>query len=178
MLTSVHISFTFSKIMLQCLSKAFTRPSSFLLFRQLMSTCERLSAVSHGRLGSTRDCGCPAQPTVMHRVAGMCSSQQTPPRCTHQGSRLRRQCAARRGESLSPEWNGEGGRAVSGKHKASRRDGLCVEPVPENCSSRWWSTRTEAPSGRAPPPSSPAHRPWAASAPSFDTAAAAHPASL
>jgi len=36
---SVHISFTFSRTMLQCRSKAFTRPSSFLLFRQLMSTC-------------------------------------------------------------------------------------------------------------------------------------------
>ena len=37
--TSVHISFTFSKIILQCLSKAFTLPKSFLLFLQLMSTC-------------------------------------------------------------------------------------------------------------------------------------------
>ena len=37
--TSVHISLTFSSTMLQCLSKAFTRPSNFLLFRQLMSTC-------------------------------------------------------------------------------------------------------------------------------------------
>ena len=36
---SVHISFTFSRTMLQCLSKALTRPSSFLLFLQLMSTC-------------------------------------------------------------------------------------------------------------------------------------------
>ena len=35
---SVHISFTFSKTMLQCLSKAFTLASSFLLFRQLIST--------------------------------------------------------------------------------------------------------------------------------------------
>lgn len=37
--TSVHISFTFSKTMLQCLSKALTRPSSFLLFLQLIRTC-------------------------------------------------------------------------------------------------------------------------------------------
>lgn len=37
-LTSVHISFTFSSIMLQCLSKAFTRPSSLWLLRQLIST--------------------------------------------------------------------------------------------------------------------------------------------
>lgn len=37
--TSVHISFTFSRIMLQCLSKAFTRPSSLWLLRQLISTC-------------------------------------------------------------------------------------------------------------------------------------------
>ena len=36
---SVHISLTFSRTMLQCLSKALTRPSSFLLFLQLMSTC-------------------------------------------------------------------------------------------------------------------------------------------
>ena len=40
-ITSVHISFTFSKIMLQCLSKAFTLPRSFLLFLQLISTCSR-----------------------------------------------------------------------------------------------------------------------------------------
>jgi len=58
-LTSVHISFTFSRIMLQCLSKAFTRPSSFLLFRQLMSTCKRLSAVSVKTFCSTKDRGCP-----------------------------------------------------------------------------------------------------------------------
>lgn len=37
--TSVHISLTFSRTMLQCLSNAFTRPNNFLLFRQLMSTC-------------------------------------------------------------------------------------------------------------------------------------------
>merc|ERR1712001_3201 len=36
---SVHISFTFSKTILQCRSNAFTRPSSFLLFRQLIRTC-------------------------------------------------------------------------------------------------------------------------------------------
>lgn len=36
---SVHISLTFSRTMLQCLSKALTRPKSFLLFLQLMSTC-------------------------------------------------------------------------------------------------------------------------------------------
>lgn len=30
---SVHISFTFSRTMLQCRSNAFTRASSFLLFR-------------------------------------------------------------------------------------------------------------------------------------------------
>ena len=36
---SVHISLTFSSTMLQCLSNAFTRPSNFLLFLQLMSTC-------------------------------------------------------------------------------------------------------------------------------------------
>jgi len=37
--TSVHSSFTFSSTMLQCLSKAFTRPRSFRLFLQLISTC-------------------------------------------------------------------------------------------------------------------------------------------
>lgn len=37
--TSVHISFTFSKIMLQCLSKALTLANSFLLFLQLIKTC-------------------------------------------------------------------------------------------------------------------------------------------
>lgn len=37
--TSVHISFTFSRIMLQCLSKAFTLPSSLRLFLKLMRTC-------------------------------------------------------------------------------------------------------------------------------------------
>lgn len=36
---SVHISFTFSNTMLQCLSKAFTLARSFLLFLQLMRTC-------------------------------------------------------------------------------------------------------------------------------------------
>uniref|UniRef100_A0A1J3FXY8 Uncharacterized protein n=1 Tax=Noccaea caerulescens TaxID=107243 RepID=A0A1J3FXY8_NOCCA len=36
--TSVHISLTFSRTMLQCLSNALTRPSSFLLFRQLINT--------------------------------------------------------------------------------------------------------------------------------------------
>ena len=36
---SVHISLTFSKTMLQWRSKALTRPSSFLLFLQLISTC-------------------------------------------------------------------------------------------------------------------------------------------
>jgi hypothetical protein len=36
--TSVHISLTFSRTILQWRSKAFTRPSNFLLFRQLMST--------------------------------------------------------------------------------------------------------------------------------------------
>jgi len=35
---SVHISFTFSSTILQCLSKAFTRASSFLLFRQEIRT--------------------------------------------------------------------------------------------------------------------------------------------
>jgi len=35
---SYHISLTFSNTMLQCLSKALTRPKSFLLFRQLMRT--------------------------------------------------------------------------------------------------------------------------------------------
>lgn len=35
---SVHISLTFSKTMLQCLSNALTLPSSFLLFLQLMRT--------------------------------------------------------------------------------------------------------------------------------------------
>lgn len=36
---SVHISLTFSNTILQCLSKAFTRASSFLLFRQEIRTC-------------------------------------------------------------------------------------------------------------------------------------------
>ena len=36
--SSVHISLTFSRTMLQCLSKALTRPKSFLLFLQLMRT--------------------------------------------------------------------------------------------------------------------------------------------
>lgn len=35
---SVHISLTFSRTILQCLSKAFTLPSNFLLFLQLIST--------------------------------------------------------------------------------------------------------------------------------------------
>ena len=38
-ITSVHISLTFSRTMLQWRSNAFTRPSSFLLLRQFMSTC-------------------------------------------------------------------------------------------------------------------------------------------
>lgn len=37
--TSVHISFTFSRIMLQCRSNARTLASSFLLFLQLIRTC-------------------------------------------------------------------------------------------------------------------------------------------
>lgn len=53
-LTSVHISLTFSRIMLQCLSNAFTRPSSLWLLRQLISTCAY--------------CGSNAAPTVsQHR---------------------------------------------------------------------------------------------------------------
>lgn len=36
---SVHISLTFSRTILQWRSNALTRPSSFLLLRQLMSTC-------------------------------------------------------------------------------------------------------------------------------------------
>ena len=36
---SYHISLTFSNTMLQCLSKAFTRPNNFLLLRQLIKTC-------------------------------------------------------------------------------------------------------------------------------------------
>ena len=39
--TSVQNSLTFSSTILQCLSTAFTRPSSFLLFLQLMRTCRR-----------------------------------------------------------------------------------------------------------------------------------------
>lgn len=38
-LTSVHISLTFSRIRLQCRSKAFTRPKSLWLFLQFMRTC-------------------------------------------------------------------------------------------------------------------------------------------
>jgi len=37
--TSVQCSRTFSKTILQCLSKALTRPNNFLLLRTLMSTC-------------------------------------------------------------------------------------------------------------------------------------------
>merc|ERR1712243_236770 len=37
--TPVHISFTFSRTILQCLSKALTLPRSFLLLRQLIKTC-------------------------------------------------------------------------------------------------------------------------------------------
>lgn len=36
---SIQISVTCSNTMLKCLSKAFTRPRSFLLFRQLIKTC-------------------------------------------------------------------------------------------------------------------------------------------
>jgi hypothetical protein len=38
--TSVHISFTFSRTMLQCRSKALTRANSLRLLRQLINTCE------------------------------------------------------------------------------------------------------------------------------------------
>ena len=44
-LTSVHISFTFSKIMLQCLSNAFTLPRSFRLFLQLINTCKGITHI-------------------------------------------------------------------------------------------------------------------------------------
>merc|ERR1712038_1123082 len=37
--SSVHISFTFSRTILQCRSKALTRPNNFLLFLQFMRTC-------------------------------------------------------------------------------------------------------------------------------------------
>eukprot|EP00322_Chrysochromulina_rotalis_P003386 CAMPEP_0115859736 /NCGR_PEP_ID=MMETSP0287-20121206/16770_1 /TAXON_ID=412157 /ORGANISM="Chrysochromulina rotalis, Strain UIO044" /LENGTH=115 /DNA_ID=CAMNT_0003314047 /DNA_START=491 /DNA_END=838 /DNA_ORIENTATION=+ len=37
--TSVHISLTFSSTMLQWRSNALTRPSNFLLLRQLIRTC-------------------------------------------------------------------------------------------------------------------------------------------
>lgn len=36
---SIHISFTFSSTMLQCLSNAFTLASNFRLFRQEIRTC-------------------------------------------------------------------------------------------------------------------------------------------
>lgn len=39
---SVHISFTFSRTMFECLSNALTLPSSFLLFLSEINTCEWL----------------------------------------------------------------------------------------------------------------------------------------
>jgi len=45
--TSVHISLTFSRTILQCLSKALTRPRSFLLLRQLISTCTSVCKIKH-----------------------------------------------------------------------------------------------------------------------------------
>ena len=53
--TSVQNSLTFSRIMLQCRSKALTRPSSFLLLRQLMSTCAGRQCVDAYR-SATSDC--------------------------------------------------------------------------------------------------------------------------
>lgn len=46
---SVHISLTFSRTILQCLSKALTRPRSLRLFLQLMSTWDTRS-VRGGRV--------------------------------------------------------------------------------------------------------------------------------
>ena len=50
LLTSVHISFTFSRIMLQCRSNALMRPSSLWLFLQLISTCARQEQRMGGRV--------------------------------------------------------------------------------------------------------------------------------
>lgn len=75
-ITSVHISFTFSSIMLQCRSNALTRPKSFLLFRQLINTCELLFTLvvstdkgpvlkaSSSRFSSSSTVGCVAIATV------------------------------------------------------------------------------------------------------------------
>ena len=54
--TSVHISLTFSKIILQCLSNALTLPNSFLLFLQFMSTCNKLVSILDGNNSTQRTC--------------------------------------------------------------------------------------------------------------------------
>jgi hypothetical protein len=41
---SDHISLTFSKTILQCLSKALTRPNNLRLFLQLINTCAEMCA--------------------------------------------------------------------------------------------------------------------------------------
>jgi len=51
--TSVHISRTFSRTILQCLSKALTRPRSFLLLRQLIRTCIGVCKISIKNILST-----------------------------------------------------------------------------------------------------------------------------
>ena len=53
--TSVHSSFTFSSTMLQCLSKAFTRPRSFRLFLQLVEGRPQLG-LEQARDHAPKDC--------------------------------------------------------------------------------------------------------------------------
>merc|ERR1719436_549963 len=78
--TSVHISRTFSRTMLEWRSKALTRARIFLLFRQLMSTCE---------LSFTHFCSTESGPTsklslssgfassiAVHRNRSLCWSAQ------------------------------------------------------------------------------------------------------
>ena len=83
-ITSVHISFTFSSIMLQCLSKALTRPNNFLLFRQLINTCELLLTLvvstdkgpvlkaSSSRFSSSSTVGCVAIAKIWEGCPWIC----------------------------------------------------------------------------------------------------------
>jgi hypothetical protein len=115
--TSVHISLTFSRIMLQCLSNALTRARSLWLLRQLMSTCASAQAsVSEPR--------------------GAAGSAGDPPaaRCSQAHGRSRQRPRGRRAGAMAPIRRGarRARGAAAGAGRATRRDRRpgCHPPQP------------------------------------------------
>lgn len=83
---SVHISFTFSSTMLQCLSNALTRARTLWLLRRLMSTCDRfLTAACStliGPLANSYSSSCPSSYSLSsERGRWMSSAISLPGRC-------------------------------------------------------------------------------------------------